>query len=50
MGGRNNRRTGDTNQKQDKAEKLPETISESKAIEHEGDTADEMDGLDHETL
>ena len=51
MGGRGNRRTGKTNQKQEKAKEQPETASESGASEHEDDTAEKMDGQDHnETL
>ena len=50
MGRRNNRRTG-TKQKEDKTEEITRKTSESEANEHEDNTADKMDGADHnETL
>lgn len=51
MGGKNNRKSGKTNPKQEKSEKLPETTSESEASAHKDDTAGKMEGQDHnETL
>lgn len=51
MGGKGNRKTGKANQRQDMAEKLPETNSESEASKHEDNAAEVMDGQDHnETL
>lgn len=50
MDGKGNRRTG-TKQKQDKTKELLEENPESEACEHEDDTAEKMDGQDHnETL
>lgn len=49
MGGKGNRRTG-TKQKQDKTEELLEKNPESEASEHEDDTAEKMDGQDHDDM
>lgn len=51
MGGKGNWRTVKVNQKQEKAEKKPNTTSESEDSERQDDKAEKMNGQDHnETL
>lgn len=49
MGGRSNRRTG-TKQKEDKTEEISRNTSESEASEHKDNTAEKMDGADHNKM